>query len=269
MNRFSWRRALQTAVAVLVAGFFAAGPLPATDVPKPPPVVSDPGWPRVVEREEGKLVYYQPQVDAWKDYQELSFRVAFAVTKKGADKSVPGIASIKATTVVDKDARTVVLKDMQFVDIRFPSLDEATEKRAAERIRALFPLKGMTVSLDRLLAALPDQRPAPNAADVKNDPPTIFVSEVPSILLFVDGEPVLAPIEGTNLKFVVNTNWDLFKNEATARFYLLDDPTWLTTDALDGTWTETKNLPRDMANLPSGQNFDDVTKFVPPPATAA
>jgi hypothetical protein len=270
MNAFlSRRRTGKAAVAALLAGFWAAGSLPATDAPKAPPVVADPGWPRVIEREEGKLVYYQPQVDEWKDYQKLAFRVAFAVTRKGADKPVPGIASIRAATVVDKDARTVVLKDMRFEDIRFPSLDEATEKRAAERIRALFPLKGMTVSLDRLLAALPDQRPAAHSADVKNEPPRIFVSEAPAILLFVDGDPILAPIDGTNLKFVVNTNWDLFKNEATARFYLLDDPVWQTSDALDGTWTATKNLPRDMANLPSGQNFDDVKKFVPPPATEA
>ncbi len=266
-----WRRAARSAIAAILAGVCAAGALPAGPASSSaaPPVAADPGWPRVIEREEGKLVYYQPQVDEWKDYQELAFRVAFAVTRKGADKSVPGIASIRATTVVDKDARTVVLKDMHFQDIRFPSLDEATEKRAGDRIRALFPLKGMTVSLDRLLAALPDQRPAAPATNLKNEPPRIFVSETPAILLFVDGEPILAPIEGTNLKFVVNTNWDLFKNEATARFYLLDDPIWMTADSLDGTWTATKNLPRDMEKLPAGQNFDDVKKFVPAPATDA
>jgi hypothetical protein len=267
----SARRAGRIAIAALLAAVCAAGPLPAAETAKgsTSPVAADPGWPRVIEREEGKLVYYQPQIDQWKDYQELAFRVAFAVTPKGRDKSVPGIASIHATTVVDKDARTVVLKDMRFEDIRFPSLDEATEKRAGDRIRALFPLKGMTVSLDRLLAALPEARPAAPTATLNTEPPRIFVSEAPAILLFVDGDPILAPIEGTNLKFVVNTNWDLFKNEATSRFYLLDEPTWLTADALDGSWTATKNLPRDMANLPSGQNFDDVKKFVPAPATDA
>src|SRR5206468_3458852 len=94
----SARRAGRAAIAALLAGVCAAGPLPAAETAKgsTPPVAADPGWPRVIEREQGKLVYYQPQIDEWKDYQELAFRVAFAVTRKGADKSVPGIASIRA-----------------------------------------------------------------------------------------------------------------------------------------------------------------------------
>jgi hypothetical protein len=36
------------------------------------------------------------------------------------------------------------------------------------------------------------------------DPPPIFHSTKPAILLIVDGDPVFAPVEGTGLEFVVN-----------------------------------------------------------------
>ena len=56
---------------------------------------------------------------------------------------------------------------------------------------------------------------------VKNDPPTIFVSKTPAVLLHVDGEPVRADIAGTSLGFVVNSNFPLFfEKEAAKEFYL-------------------------------------------------
>ena len=35
---------------------------------------SDPGWPRQVTRNDVRFVYYQPQVDEWKDYRSLRAR---------------------------------------------------------------------------------------------------------------------------------------------------------------------------------------------------
>jgi hypothetical protein len=38
-----------------------------------------------------------------------------------------------------------------------------------------------------------------------------------------------------------------------------------TAQDLKGPWTPTIALPKDMAKLPAGQNFDDVKKTAPPP----
>ena len=45
-------------------------------------VATDPGWPRQQTNAAGHLVYYQPQIDNWKDFKELDFRMAFAFTPK-------------------------------------------------------------------------------------------------------------------------------------------------------------------------------------------
>src|SRR5438094_8353502 len=38
---------------------------------------ADPGWPRERTNEQGRLIYYQPQVDAWTNFKQLDFRMFF------------------------------------------------------------------------------------------------------------------------------------------------------------------------------------------------
>src|SRR6202007_3481009 len=86
---------------------------------------------------------------------------------------------------------------------------------------------------------------------IKTDPPPIFVSTEPAILLTVQGVPVLAPVKGLQLKFVVNSNWDLFLAPGESRYYLLAGETWLTTESLSGSWTVPGKLPSELKELPS------------------
>lgn len=232
----------------------------AAAVPEPP--AADLGWPRQIEREGTKLVYYQPQLDEWKDYKFLSARLAFALTPRGG-KQIHGVASLTANTLVDQQARTVFLRDIAVTGVRFPSADAESARQGELWFRTLVPSGGEPVALDRLLAMMPENRAATPTVAVKNDPPPIFYSATPAILLIVDGEPALAPIEKTSIEFVVNTNWDLFRDKSTKQYYLLGPTGWLTANELKGPWTPTTELPKDMANLPADQNFDDVRKAIP------
>lgn len=67
----------------------------------------DNGWPREVANNDAKLVYYQPQVDDWKDFKNITARIAFSLTPKDG-KEVLGVVSLKAGTLVDKDTRKCV-----------------------------------------------------------------------------------------------------------------------------------------------------------------
>jgi hypothetical protein len=40
---------------------------------------ADTGWPRVIKKNGKELTIYQPQVDYWKNYQEIRFRCAISV----------------------------------------------------------------------------------------------------------------------------------------------------------------------------------------------
>ena len=78
----------------------------------------DPGWPRQKSNPSGELVYYQPQVDEWKDYKQLTFRMAFSLTPAGG-KTVVGVADARGLTNVNVDDRTVLISDFAITETHF------------------------------------------------------------------------------------------------------------------------------------------------------
>jgi hypothetical protein len=260
--------ALVCALASAPPAFAQSAAPPPASAPPAAPAAEDIGWPRQITREDAKLVYYQPQVDAWKNYQLIEARMAFSLTPTGGQE-VLGIASLTANTVVDNESRTAVLRNVTVKSVRFPSVDAATAGQLERLFRSLVPSNGETISVDRVMAMLERDKVPARSVALKNDPPAIFYSASPALLLSVDGEPVLAPIENTTLEFVVNTNWDLFRDKSDGTYFLLGPSGWLTAKALNGPWTATTKLPADMAKLPTGENFDEVKKMIPARASGA
>jgi len=113
----------------------AASQSPATSQEAAP---SDPGWPRQIVKNGTKLMYYQPQVDSWDNYQLIKGRMAFSLTPSGG-KDVLGVVSIEAGTTVDQEMRTVYLHDLKYTSIRFSGADAAQEKQLEETFRASAP----------------------------------------------------------------------------------------------------------------------------------
>jgi len=91
--------------------------------------------------------------------------------------------------------------------------------------------------------------------ELKNDPPVIFYSSQPTNLVVFDGEPVLSPVQGTDLSFVVNTNWDVFFESSTSTYYLLDGAFWVSAPHYTGPWHPVTQLPSAFNNLPNDKNF--------------
>jgi hypothetical protein len=224
----------------------------------------DPGWPRELTRDDATLVYYQPQIDDWKDFKEVSGRMAISVTPRGGKPQV-GIIAVQMHTEVDVDSRNVLLSNPQITGTTFPDTDPETAKKLDQLVRKfLNPQASLTISVDRLVASVEKKNAAPVAA-VKNDPPAIFASFGPAILLFVDGEPVLAPIKNSDLAFVVNASWPLFVDNAGHQYYLFTGQSWMTSTDLKSGWAETKTLPAKMSKVPSDPTWTDLKAYIPPP----
>jgi len=198
-------------------------------------------------------------VDEWKNLRELRARLAFILTPSNG-KPVVGVEEVRGTTHTDLERRTVFIDNIEIVNVRFPSVSGPDETKLQELLKSTFPGKPITVSLDRLIAGVQAGQADTKAVAIKTDPPQIFVSTEPAILLAIPGVPVLAPIKGVQLKFVLNSNWDLFLAPAESRYYLLAGETWLTTESLSGSWTVPESLPSDLNKLPTGENWDHVRK---------
>jgi hypothetical protein len=265
----------KAALAVLVAvtlliGTYPLAPLSAstTSITSPAPAASapvTPAWPKVIDRDGNHIIVYQPQLKSWDKYRTLVADTAISVTPTGG-KQFLGVISWRANTVANVSERTVYVSDIQVISSRFPTLDPQHEAEAEQKVSQIYPTMTFNVSLNHMIASLEKVKEPVNSAAVSTQVPTIFASTTPAIVLMVDGKPVLVPIEGTNLQYVVNTNWDLFYDGS--EYFLLSGKTWLKSKEPSGPWAATTKLPAEMAKLPKGQNWDGVLKQVPPPAGA-
>ena len=209
----------------------------------------DPGWPREIKRDGLSLVLHQPQIDEWAAYRTVKGRMAISLTPVKGNAAV-GVVEMEGRTTVNVEQRAVFLTEPKIVSVRFPSLAEPEAKAMEAALRGHFPGRAITMSLDRLLAGVERGKDAAKPVELKMDAPPIFTSAAPAALLIVDGKPVQAPVEGTKLEFVVNTNWDVLFEPETKRYFLLRDKTWLTTEKLEGEWTLATQAPADFAKLP-------------------
>ena len=185
---------LRRSVAALVAALLLVEPSCFAAAAPSSTAPLDNGWPRQVTKNGATLVYYQPQVDEWKNYKELDGRVAFSLTPSNG-KAELGVASVTAQTEVNNDTRTVYLRDVKFPSVRFQSSDAQAASAMEGLFRSMAPLDPEPIALDRLMADINrDKAPAAQTVAVNNNPPPIFYSTIPAILLMVQGEPVLNPI---------------------------------------------------------------------------
>src|SRR5881392_3303232 len=248
---------------VIVIGAFLASPFETAAGKAASDQSGDPGWPREKYSNGTRLLIYQPQVDDWKNFQDLSWRMAVSLTPKGG-KEVVGVVEMKGSTEVDNVAKVVIITNPEITGTHFPSLDQAATEKMEQLFKTFVP-STLSISLHRLIASVPKQE-APAGVQLNNEPPKIFVGYRPSILLSVDGEPVLSEVPKTNLKFVVNTQWPLFFDGENSSYYVPVGQQWLTANSLDGQWSPTKKLPPDMSKVPQDKEWSALKKIIPPPA---
>jgi hypothetical protein len=225
----------------------------------------DSSWPRERYQNGNTLIVYQPQIDDWNNFQDLSWRMAVSLTPKGG-KPVVGVVEMKGTTNVDNVNKLVNISNLQITNTYFPSLDKATADKMEQAFKSFVP-QTFQISLFNLIASTPKKEP-PAGVQLNNDPPKIFVGYRPSILLSVNGEPKLSVVPNTNLQFVVNTEWPLFYDESASTYYLAVGQQWLTASKLDGQWSPTKKLPPQMSKVPQDKQWSGLKKFIPPVANS-
>jgi hypothetical protein len=231
----------------------------------------DGGWPRDYTTASGAtLRVFQPQVASWDGKRRMVAYAAVSYAAKGAAKPAVGTVKFEADTMVAVDERLVNFSRVKLTQSSFPDLAKDQLQDIVAAIEQALPQAGSPIALDRVLARLDKSQIIPkNVVGVKSDPPIIFYSTVPAILVNLDNDPVWSPIKGNDLRFAVNTNWDLFEHGPTRTFFLRNGGSWLTATDIRGPWKAAGTLPGSFAQLPADDNWKDVKAALPgrPPAT--
>ena len=82
--------------------------------------------------------------------------------------------------------------------------------------------------------------------------PMIVVATEPTELIFIDGNPSFAPIQGTDLLYVNNTDSDVLMDIAGQKYYIILSGRWFASKSLDGPWSFVRadELPDSFENIP-------------------
>jgi hypothetical protein len=227
----------------------------------PPP---DGGWPRAYTTTSGvRFTLYQPQVASWTDQKRIVMYAAVAVTNLD-QKPVLGTIRVEADTKVALDERLVNFSDLEITASNFPTLSREAVATAVADLKAVIPGQERVIGLDRVLASIDALKVTPkNNAGLKADPPAIFYSTTPAVLVNIDGDPVWSPIKDNDLKYAVNTNWDLFQHTPTSTFYLRKEGIFLKASDVKGPWGPAGKLPESFAKLPADDNWKEVKAALP------
>jgi hypothetical protein len=230
---------------------------------------TDAGWPVEVMSGLDRLVIYQPQIESWKG-NRIHARCAVAVTAAGATAPAYGVVSISTRSEVRKDARLVVPQDLQVTGGTFV----ASGKDAPDPLQAVrgsVSAWPRVISLDRLTADLAIVRAerSGKSPTLSHTPPRIIHSPTPTVLVQIDGAPVLRKVQDGKMMQVLNSALLLF--DPSTRTYFLDGKReWIQASSLDGPWTVASDPPSGLekvkAQLMGSEELDPGDKGNTPPA---
>ena len=176
---------------------------------------ADGGWPRLIVAPSGaSIILYQPQLMSWKDQRYLTAMAAVSYMPKGASKPDLGTIRLESSTSTSVEDRMVNFQKVSLTSMNFPSLEKAETQEVLAEIQKSLPKENVLISLDRILAMADTSQINARNVSINTEPPPIFYSEEPTILIRTDGEPILAAVDGTSLEYVVNTNWTCSRTRA-------------------------------------------------------
>jgi len=228
-------------------------------------------WPQEVQTPKALITIYEPQVEEL-TMNDIQARAAVSVTVAGETEPHFGAVWITGRLDVDRDARTIKLRDVKVPDVRFPEAREEHKQQLAELLEQEIPTWDLRESLDKLIALLDlaDHENIRNE-ELKHDPPKIVTATTPTALIFIDGEPRLQPVTmpeksaRKDIERVVNTPNLIAYYPGKKTYYLSGGgKIWYTADNVLGPYQPTHRIPKAVREMLTEEEEETETEGDPP-----
>ena len=202
-------------------------------------------WPHRMEHPKGTVIMYQPQLETFQG-DKLTGRAAVSVQAQDMKAPVFGVVWIAARVSTDRDTRTVTVEEAKITDAKFPGAQPEQLEKLKAFINQEMKDWDHELSLDRLLAMLEEvEKEKVSDQGLKTEPPRLIFVTHPAVLVLLDGDPKLRPVEKSTLMRVVNTPFLMFYDPGAKAYYLRGDA-WLTARDLKGPWKNLETLPEPL-----------------------
>jgi hypothetical protein len=245
------RRAIVAAFLLLSLAALPAVPLFALPATTPAASSAPIVWPMSISAAGGKIVLYEPQVRTWPNYTQMTGIAAVAVTLPGAAAPVYGTLTFTSLASADVPSGMVSLVNPKVNSTAWPTAAPGDATPLDAFLKANLHLEGKPLlPLAMVIASVPKADRPKSAVPVRTNPPVIYVSQSPAVLVVFDGKPAFSPIPGTSLTYAVNTNWEIVHDPASSLYYVHAKSGWYSSPGASGPFTPTV-APASFAAIPA------------------
>jgi hypothetical protein len=217
--------------------------------------ISAPEWPVELEVRGQKVTIYQPQTESYSG-EKLEARAAFSVEVE--KKPIFGAMWFSSKVSTDKDDRLVEFNQLKVNDVKFPEKDQNKLDTFIDDLNEKFKDTSLTLSLDQFLA---DQQKTTERKEIdmqfNNTAPVVYFETSPTVLITIDGDPVLKEMTNSSYKYVVNTPFFILSDTKTGTNYLKGGKWWYSSTSLTSGWKSIDNVPSEVTKI-ADQAFTSV-----------
>ncbi|MDR2027724.1 MAG: hypothetical protein LBQ01_09260 [Prevotellaceae bacterium] len=209
-------------------------------------------WPLSIVFENSRIQIFKPETESF-NTDKMSFRSALMLSE--GDNNVFGSMWTDANLQINKTNRTVTIIAANVNDLRFPD-GYAAEKESGLIKTIEKNLYGVSIKMDDILADLENaQTEQSMTGSMNNAPPVIHYTTTPSILVTIDGEPLLQPTDTKDVEMISNSPFLILKYKSV--FYLSNGSLWYESRSPLSEWTPKSVVPNVIAQVASSLKSDD------------
>lgn len=219
-------------------------------------------WPLVFTSGDDQVQVFKPQPESF-DGTRFTARAAVALQRPQDANPLFGAIWGNGVLEVDRDARMGKLATFKVTDARFPQLTDAAEvTRLKDMLSTEIPQHSALISIDWLVGALEEEKQS--TASYENDPPQVIYREKPSVLVYIDGDPIFQPLKdvratggdpvyetpGKPVERVVNTPFLIVRPKGDD-LYLYGSGLWYSAEQVQGPWKQRTDVPDYLKRIAS------------------
>jgi hypothetical protein len=210
-------------------------------------------WPKTIYIPDGGSIrIYKPQVQSFTG-NILTFKSTISLFAPGDDDPIFGVAWTTDSVKTNQSKRIVTIKSVRVDNLRIaaddPPFEEKDVKKALEfcipKLMHQLPLDGVLASLDQ------SDEGTRLAGEINNEPPKLIFRTSPSILVPIDGQPILRQNKEWGLDVVVNSPSTIIKNKD-GQFYLYAIGNWYVAPAATGPYIYTEKVGHPLREIARG-----------------